>query len=122
MREQEKQLALNFEKLGASNIALALVEAFTSPSMQHASLIDVLLEASHSELAQQKNSRAQRLLKMAKLHNTMANLDELEYGPERNLDKMTIDRLSTCEYIRTHANICIIGASGTGNYASCKVM
>lgn len=55
MREQEKQLVLNFEKLEASNIALALVEAFTSPSMQHASLIDVLLEASNSELAQQKN-------------------------------------------------------------------
>ena len=114
MREQEKQLALNFEKLGATNIALALVEAFTSPSMQHASLIDVLLEASDNELAQQKNSRAQRLLKMAKLPNTMANLDELEYRPERNLDKMTIDRLSTCEYIRTHANTCIIGASWTG--------
>ena len=114
MREKEKQLALNFEKLGAENISLALVDAFTSPAMQHASLMDVLLEASETELASRRNSRGERLLKIAKLHNSVANLDELEYGPERNLDKLTIDRLSTCDYIREHSNICIIGAAGTG--------
>jgi DNA replication protein DnaC len=114
MKKEEKQLALNFEKLGAENVSLALVNAFSSPAMQHAPLMDVLLEATKSELERRRNARGERLLKRAKLHTTVANLDELEYGPERNLDKLTIDRLSTCEYIRTHANVCIIGASGTG--------
>jgi len=114
MRESEKRLVLNFEKLGADSISLALVDAFTSPAMQHVPLLDIVLNATEVELEKRQNSRATRLLKRAKLHNTVANLDELEYHPERNLDKTTIDRLVTCEYIRTHTNICIIGAAGTG--------
>ena len=82
--------------------------------MQHVPLLDIVLNATEAELEKRQNSRAARLLKRAKLHNTVANLDELEYHPERNLDKITIDRFATCENIRTHTNICIIGAAGTG--------
>ena len=114
MRNDEKRLAMNFEKLGTNTISLALIEAFSSPSMQHVSLLDLLLDATDAELEKRRGSRANRLLKMAKLHNTVANLDELEYHPQRNLDKITIDRLGTCDYIRTHSNVVIIGAAGTG--------
>ena len=50
---------------------------------------------------------------MAKLHNTSANIDGIEY----HLDAIwtnTMDRLSTCDYIKNHVNICVVGASGTG--------
>ena len=76
MREQEKQLALNFEKLGAESISLALVDAFSSPAMQHVPLLDVLLEASEMELAKRRDSRGERLLKMAKLQIGRASCRE----------------------------------------------
>ncbi len=114
MRKEEKRLAMNFEKLGADTVSVALVEAFSLPVMQHVPLLEVLLDATEAELEKRRVSRAARLLKTAKLHNTVANLDGLEYHPERNLDKMTIERLGTCDYIRTHSNVCIVGAAGTG--------
>ncbi len=114
MRPSEQQLVLNFEKLGAEGISMSLLEAFSSPSKQHVPFIEVLLEATHAELEKRRSSRADRLLKRAKLHNTVAHLDEIEYRPERNLDKILIDRLSTCEYIAACSNVIIVGAAGTG--------
>ncbi|MBJ2355820.1 MAG: ATP-binding protein, partial [Sphaerochaeta sp.] len=114
MTDKEKQLVMNFEQLGAESISLGLIEAFSSPSMQHVPLMDVLLDTTNKELLQRLNARAQRLLKTAKLHNTVANIDEIEYYPDRNLDKLTIDRLATCTYLENHTNVCVVGASGTG--------
>ncbi|HQA93701.1 MAG TPA: ATP-binding protein [Bacteroidales bacterium] len=114
MTDKEKQLVMNFEHLGEDGIAMGLIDAFSSPSIQNTPLVDVLLNATTKAMEQRRNSRADRLLKMAKLHNTSANIDGIEYYPERNLDKLTIDRLSTCDYIKDHFNICVIGASGTG--------
>ncbi|PKL21405.1 MAG: hypothetical protein CVV48_07995 [Spirochaetae bacterium HGW-Spirochaetae-4] len=114
MRKDEERLALNFEKLGATGISLALIEAFSSPAKQHVPLLDILLDATGEELEQRRTSRASRLLKRVKLHNTVANLDELEYHPQRNLDRVTIERLATCEYLRTHSNVIVISAAGTG--------
>ena len=114
MTGKEKQLVMNFEHLGEDGIAMGLIEAFSSPSMQNTPLVDVLLDATTKAMVQRRNGRAERLLKMAKLHNTSANIDGIEYHPGRNLDKLTMDRLSTCDYIKNHVNICVVGASGTG--------
>jgi len=114
MRPSEQQLVLNFEKLGAEGISLSLLEAFNSPSKQHIPFIEILLEAIHVELEKRRSSRADRLLKRAKLHNTIAHLNEIEYRPERNLDRILIERLSTCDYIAAHSNVIIVGAAGTG--------
>ena len=114
MLPSEQQLALNFEKLGAEGIAHSLIDAFSSPTIQHNSLIEILLDATRVELERRRSSRADKLLKRAKLQNTVANLDEIEYRTERNIDKTTIDRLGTCVYIATHSNVIIVGAAGTG--------
>ncbi len=114
MLPSEQQLALNFEKLGAESISLALIDAFSSPSKHHVSLVEILLDATHMELEKRRTSRADRLLRRAKLQNTIAHLDEIEYRSERNLDKTTIDRLGTCGYISDHSNVIIVGDVGTG--------
>lgn len=61
-----------------------------------------------------KQAKAERLLKHAKLYNTYANLDMLEYLPGRNLDKTLIDRLTSCSYVQEAANVVITDAAGTG--------
>jgi DNA replication protein DnaC len=122
MKNSEKNLVLNFEKLGFSIISSALIEAFTSPQMQHTPIDEVLLEATNEELEYRKGSRANRLLKMAKLQNSVANIDQIEYSPQRNLDKLTVDRLATCEYIKSHSNVIVIGAAGTGKTFIAKAL
>jgi len=122
MRNSEKTLVVNFEKLGFSIISSALIEAFTSPQMQHIPIAEVLLEATNEELEYRRDNRANRLLRMAKLQNSVANIDQLDYDPQRNLDKLTIDRLATCEYIKSHSNVIIIGAAGTGKTFVAKAL
>ncbi len=114
MKNHEKELSFNFEKLGLSLVSSTLIEAFSTPKMQNSTLTEILLEATNRELENRRYNRANKLLRLAKLQNTVANIDEIEYGPKRNLDKLTIDRLATCQFIKTHSNVIIIGAAGTG--------
>ena len=74
------------------------------------------------ELDQRSGKQADRLLKRAKLKHTHACIGEIEYRPERQLDRPLVERLSLCDFARTHRNICIFGASGKGNYVSYRVM
>ena len=61
-----------------------------------------------------KQAKAERLLRQASLFNTYANVDLLEYIPERNIDKALIDRLCSCAYIDEAVNVIVTGAAGTG--------
>ena len=40
MTGKEKQLVMNFEHLGEDGIAMGLIEAFSSPSMQNTPLVE----------------------------------------------------------------------------------
>ena len=121
MTDKEKQLVMNFEHLGEDGIAMGLIDAFSSPSIQNTPLVDVLLNATTKAMEQRRNSRADRLLKMAKLHNTSANIDGIEYYPERNLDKLTIDRCQPRLYQGSFQYLCG-RCQRDGNYVSCRVM
>jgi len=52
----------------------------------------------------------------------MASVEELEYDPERNLDKYQILRFADCDYITQHQNILITGSTGVGkSYLGCAL-
>lgn len=69
-----------------------------------------------------KQQRADYYLKTSKLKNTYANLDMLEYEDSRNIDRLLIETLTTCNYIEEGANVIIIGASGTGKTFIAKAL
>jgi hypothetical protein len=58
MTGKEKQLVMNFEHLERC-IAMGLIEAFSSPSMQNTPLVDVLLDATTKAMVQRRNGRAE---------------------------------------------------------------
>ena len=51
---------------------------------------------------------------MAKLKDSSASLDQIEYLPKRQLDKSVILSLANCEFINKFQNILLTGATGTG--------
>jgi DNA replication protein DnaC len=53
-------------------------------------------------------------MKQATFHDPQASLDEIEYYPDRKLDKNTFLELSTGNYINEHHNVILMGASGNG--------
>jgi len=60
-----------------------------------------------------QNKKIQRLLKQAEFKQS-ANLADIDYTQNRNLDKNTFERLATLNFISRKENIIITGASGVG--------
>lgn len=66
------------------------------------------------EYARRKSNKLQRLLQQAGFSNPEASIEDIEYYPDRHLDKELITRLSTGQYIGDGQNIIFMGASGNG--------
>lgn len=73
-----------------------------------------------AEWATRKSNRMTRLIKKADYAITTACVEDIEYHPDRKLDKAQITRLATCNYVQEYHNIIILGATGSGKtYLSC---
>ena len=90
MNEFESGLVYNFEKLGCKGLAEKLSGIFSSTHVRDSELLSVLTAATSEEIVRIKQAKAERLLRQASLFNTYANVDLLEYIPERNIDKALI--------------------------------
>lgn len=67
-----------------------------------------------SEWTSRKNNRLNRLIRGANFTLPNACLEDIEYHADRQLDKTLITRLGTCNYIKEHHNLIILGATGSG--------
>jgi len=96
----------------------AFYTAFTEQEMQPAysdlpfeKRVQMLLEA---EVLERDNKRLQRLIKQAKLHEKSANISEINFAPDRNLDKSVILDLAGGNYLKYFRNIILTGPTGVG--------
>jgi DNA replication protein DnaC len=68
-----------------------------------------------------ENKRMKRLLENAKL-KLSTSLEDIDYRAPRGLDKSVIRSLGTCDWIRKHQNVIIVGPTGTGKtYLACAL-
>ena len=67
-----------------------------------------------AEWTARKNNRLKRLIRKADFTFPGACLEDMEYHPDRKLDKDLITRLGTCAYVSDCHNIIILGATGSG--------
>jgi len=72
--------------------------------------MEMLLQAEEEE---RSNSRFERLLRGARFRYR-ASMEELNYTPDRGLDKSLITDLATCEFISKGESILVTGKTGTG--------
>ena len=61
-----------------------------------------------------ENRRLTRLLREAKLKSSQACVEDIRYGGGRKLDKSLMAQLSSCQWIRSHQNLVLTGATGCG--------
>jgi DNA replication protein DnaC len=66
------------------------------------------------EYDRRKSNKLERLIKQATFSEPTAAIEDIEYHPDRNLDKNLILELATGNYIQNHHNIILMGASGNG--------
>jgi DNA replication protein DnaC len=66
------------------------------------------------EIADRDNRRLTRLLKKAKLKDSRACLEDLDYRASRGLDRAQIASLATMHWVRSGQSLLITGATGCG--------
>ena len=66
------------------------------------------------EYYRRKNNKYKRLLNQARFSEPSASIEDIEYHPDRKLDKGLILELASGNYIQKNLNIILMGASGNG--------
>lgn len=73
-----------------------------------------------SEYIRRKNNKLDRLIRTANLRMPDACIEDILYYEDRKLDRTTILRLASCNYIGEKQNVILKGASGNGkSYLAC---
>jgi DNA replication protein DnaC len=67
-----------------------------------------------AEYTARVNNKLKRLMRKANFAAPEACLEDIEYHPDRELDRTQIARLAACGFIAESQNIIILGASGGG--------
>ena len=96
----------------------AMAEAFTS-QIQDASYESLTFEERFgmvvdTEWAKRRSTKLQNLIRAAVFRYPNACIEDVEYHPDRKLNKSQILQLSTCRYIQEGHHIILEGASGNG--------
>jgi DNA replication protein DnaC len=68
-----------------------------------------------------ENKRMKRLLENAKL-KLAASMEDIDYRSPRGLDKSVMLGLASCDWVRKHRNVIIVGPTGSGKtFLSCAL-
>lgn len=96
--------------LGIARAYEQLLTTRNSKSMTNDEMLNYLIDA---EWEDRENRKLKRLITNAKFRY-QADVEEVSFDNDRNLDKNTFLRLSNCEFIEKKENIIITGATGVG--------
>lgn len=113
-----------FEKLYALQLT-GMAEALKD-QMGRADLDGLAFEERFSMLVDaqhlfRENKRMKRLLENAKL-KLAASMEDIDYRSPRGLDKSVMLSLASCDWVRKHRNVIVVGPTGSGKtYLSCAL-
>lgn len=75
-----------------------------------------------AEYLARQNRALDRRIKAAKLRNSQACIEGLDYSGRRNLDRAAIRQLATCRWVEDRLHVIITGATGVGKtYVACAL-
>ena len=98
-----------------------LREQISNPQYAQLSFEDRLLLLVDLECTRRLDGRTQRRLKLAEFP-MQATMEDLNFSPERGLDRRLVLELSQCNWVDKALNIFVSGATGTGkSYLACSL-
>lgn len=116
---------ITIDKLQEMHLS-AMADAFhiqiSDPQMQEVPFEDRFGMLVDAEYTNRKNNSLKRLIKNAAFDQPDAHISSIDYTSGRQLNRVLISRLATCEYITEFRNIFITGATGSGKtYSACAL-
>jgi len=90
-----------------------LAHQLQQPDLQALAFEERLALLVDRELLARENRRLTRLLQTAKL-KVAACIEDIDYRHPRGLNRAQLTPLLTGEWLRSHQNLCLTGATGTG--------
>jgi DNA replication protein DnaC len=98
-----------------------LREQISNPQYAQLSFEDRLLLLVDLECTRRLDSRTKRRLKLAEFP-MQATVEDLDFSPERGLDRRLVLELSQCSWVDKALNILVSGATGTGkSFVACSL-
>ncbi|KAF0105574.1 MAG: ISPsy14 transposition helper protein [Chloroflexi bacterium] len=98
-----------------------LHEQISNPQYAGLSFEDRLLLLVELECNRRLDSRTKRRLKLAEFP-MRATVEDLDFSPERGLERRLVLELAQCNWIEKALNILVLGATGTGkSYLACAL-
>ena len=96
-----------------------LMDAQTYDKLSFEERVGLLVDA---EWNRRQKNKLQKLIKLATFSQPSASIENIEYLPDRKLDKTQLLRFATCKYLSENHHIILKGASGSGKtYIACAL-
>lgn len=105
-----------------SAMANALQKQMTDPAFQELSFEERIGMMVDQEWTTRRNNHLKRLVTNAGFSTPGACMENIQYVPERKLNKEQLMALSTNNYVREHHNVLLLGPTGGGKtYIGCAL-
>ncbi len=111
MLSQETLRKLHEMKL--SGLAQGFEAQLSTPSVHHLAFEERFGLLVDQEMTYRENRRLQRLLKAAKFRESGC-VEDIDYVPERGLERSLMASLAQCQWVRQGANLLMTGPTGSG--------
>lgn len=111
MIEQVKQLMI---KLKLHGLLQALMRLIESPDMQSLSFEDKLMMLLNGEYNERLHRKTQRLIRTAKIKQSSAYIEDIDYVSHRGIDASYLKTLIQCDWVLKHQFLVITGPTGIG--------
>lgn len=109
-----EQTIQKLEQMKLKAMAKMFKDISTSPSYNDLSFEDKFGLIVDEQWINRKNNQISNLFKKSNLKFSNASIENIEYHPDRKLNKELILKLATCSFIREKNNVIVMGASGAG--------
>ena len=109
------------EQLRFTGMARALRDQMQTPKVDGLGFLERLGLLVDREMTEREDRRLKTRLRRAGLRQ-QASMEDLDYRAGRGLEKALLLRLASCDWVRTHQNVVITGATGVGkSFVSCAL-
>lgn len=103
----------------AAELEMQLNDSKTYSALAFEERIALMVDA---EWNKRQQNKLQKLIKLATFSQPSACIENIEYLPDRKLDKAQLLRFATCQFINENHHIILKGASGSGKtYLACAL-